>query len=55
MVDSCAGCAEGSKHVDLTKSAFKALEHLDMGVSVVQMRQATDPGEWFEDLWGPKH
>ncbi|KAI0638282.1 hypothetical protein C8Q77DRAFT_1090338 [Trametes polyzona] len=55
VVDSCAGCAKGSKHVDLTKAAFSSLADLDEGLLTVQMRQATDPeGGWLEDLWGPK-
>ncbi|KAI0335561.1 hypothetical protein GY45DRAFT_1240357 [Cubamyces sp. BRFM 1775] len=55
VVDSCAGCAEGSKHVDLTKAAFSALADLDQGLLTVQMRQATDPADgWLEELWGPK-
>ena len=54
VVDSCAGCAPGSKHVDLTKSAFSQLASLDEGVLNVQMRPCTDPLSWFEDLWGPK-
>ncbi|KAI9000917.1 hypothetical protein BD414DRAFT_379025, partial [Trametes punicea] len=55
VVDSCAGCAKGSKHVDLTKAAFSSLADLDEGLLTVQMRQATDPVDgWLEDLWGPK-
>ncbi|PCH41263.1 hypothetical protein WOLCODRAFT_131799 [Wolfiporia cocos MD-104 SS10] len=55
VVDSCAGCAPGSKHVDLTKAAFSSLADLAEGVLTVQMRQATDPQEgWLENLWGPK-
>ncbi|KAH9846941.1 hypothetical protein C2E23DRAFT_850591 [Lenzites betulinus] len=55
VVDSCAGCAKGSKHVDLTKAAFTSIAPLDQGLLTVQMRQATDPeGGWLEDLWGPK-
>ncbi|KAH9943347.1 uncharacterized protein BXZ73DRAFT_87697 [Epithele typhae] len=55
VVDSCAGCAADSKHVDLTKAAFSSLADLDEGLLSVQMRQATDPKEgWLEDLWGPK-
>ncbi|KAJ3573874.1 hypothetical protein NP233_g2153 [Leucocoprinus birnbaumii] len=55
VIDTCAGCARGSKHVDLTKAAFKELYDLDVGVATVQMRRATDPIEWFVELWGPKH
>ncbi|KAI0776017.1 hypothetical protein BD413DRAFT_455579, partial [Trametes elegans] len=54
VVDSCAGCAKGSQHVDLTKAAFSTLADLDQGLLTVQMRQATDPDGWLEDLWGPK-
>ena len=54
VVDTCAGCAAGSKHVDLTKAAFSQLADIDKGVLTVQMRQATDPKTWYEDLWGPK-
>ncbi|KAH8118407.1 hypothetical protein DFH11DRAFT_670599 [Phellopilus nigrolimitatus] len=54
VVDSCAGCAPGSKHVDLTKAAFSGLANINEGVLNVQMRQATEPDDWFEDLWGPK-
>lgn len=46
VVDSCAGCAQGSKHVDLTQAAFKELADLDTGIMSVQMRQATDPDGW---------
>lgn len=55
VVDSCAGCAVGSKHVDLTKSAFSQLANLNEGILNVQMRLATEPDDWFEDLWGPQH
>ncbi|KAI0750904.1 hypothetical protein C8Q80DRAFT_1268213 [Daedaleopsis nitida] len=55
VVDSCAGCAKGSKHVDLTKAAFSSLADPDQGILTVQMREATDPLHvWFEELWGPK-
>jgi len=54
VVDSCAGCAPGSKHVDLTKAAFTQLADLNEGTLTVQMRQATDPDGWLTDLWGPK-
>jgi hypothetical protein len=46
VVDSCAGCAKDSKHVDLTQAAFKELADLDTGLLTVQMRQATDPDGW---------
>ncbi|KAI0091917.1 hypothetical protein BDY19DRAFT_927405 [Irpex rosettiformis] len=55
VVDSCAGCAKASKHVDLTQAAFKELADLDTGLLTVEMRPATDPMDgWLEDLWGPK-
>lgn len=55
VVDTCAGCAKGSKHVDLTRAAFGALANFDLGILTVQMRPATEPEEhWFNDLWGPK-
>ncbi|GJE84421.1 hypothetical protein PsYK624_004970 [Phanerochaete sordida] len=54
VVDSCAGCAKGSKHVDLTQAAFKELADLDTGLLTVQMRQATEPDGWLENLWGPQ-
>ena len=47
VVDSCAGCAKGSKHVDLTQAAFKELADLDKGLLTVQMREATDPNGWY--------
>ncbi|ETW84391.1 hypothetical protein HETIRDRAFT_416087 [Heterobasidion irregulare TC 32-1] len=54
VVDTCAGCAKGSKHVDLTKAAFGQLADFDKGVLTVQMRMATEPESWIEKLWGPK-
>ncbi|KAG8895262.1 hypothetical protein FRC00_007688 [Tulasnella sp. 408] len=54
VVDTCAGCKKGSKHVDLTKAAFSQLADLDTGKLTVQMRMATTPLDWFEDLWGPR-
>lgn len=45
VVDTCAGCAVGSKHVDLTKAAFASLADLAEGVLTVQMRPASDPLE----------
>ncbi|KAF8592774.1 hypothetical protein K439DRAFT_1643769 [Ramaria rubella] len=54
VVDTCAGCAKGSKHVDLTKAAFEALASLDQGTLQVNMRLATNPKEWQENLWGPQ-
>ncbi len=46
VVDTCAGCAKGSKHVDLTKNAFRQLADLDIGTLTVQMRVAKEPEEW---------
>ncbi|KAF9482497.1 hypothetical protein BDN70DRAFT_875068 [Pholiota conissans] len=54
VVDTCAGCAAGSKHVDLTRAAFGKLAKYEEGVLTVQMRKATEPETWFENLWGPK-
>ncbi|KAL1668080.1 Non-catalytic module family EXPN protein [Schizophyllum commune] len=54
VVDTCAGCATGSRHVDLTRAAFGSLADFDEGITTVQMRGATDPEGWFENLWGPK-
>ncbi|KAF8558873.1 hypothetical protein OG21DRAFT_1574943 [Imleria badia] len=46
VVDTCAGCERGSKHVDLTQAAFKELAPLSEGVLNVQMREASDPTDW---------
>lgn len=46
VVDTCAGCAKGSKHVDLTKGAFRELADLDVGTMTVQMRLSKDPDDW---------
>ncbi|KAH9999347.1 hypothetical protein BJV77DRAFT_939845, partial [Russula vinacea] len=46
VVDSCAGCAKGTSHVDLTKAAFSRLANLDAGVLQVEMRPATEPSNW---------
>lgn len=54
VIDTCAGCKKGSKHVDLTKAAFSQLADLETGKLTVQMRLATTPLDWFEDLWGPQ-
>ncbi|CAE6412030.1 unnamed protein product [Rhizoctonia solani] len=54
VVDTCAGCKKGSRHVDLTKAAFAALADLDVGILTVQMRMATSPRVWHASLWGPK-
>ncbi|KAI0321824.1 hypothetical protein OF83DRAFT_1168098 [Amylostereum chailletii] len=54
VVDTCAGCAKGSRHVDLTRAAFGQLADYDEGVLTVQMRMATEPDGWYENLWGPK-
>jgi hypothetical protein len=47
VVDSCAGCPKGSKHVDLTKRAFTQLADLSEGEVTVAMRLATEPLEWY--------
>ncbi|KAK0468319.1 Non-catalytic module family EXPN protein [Desarmillaria tabescens] len=54
VVDTCAGCAPGSKHVDLTKSAFSALADINVGLLTVQLRLASEPEVWNEELWGPQ-
>ncbi|KAJ7047470.1 hypothetical protein C8F04DRAFT_9245 [Mycena alexandri] len=54
VVDTCAGCAAGSKHVDLTRSAFSQLADLDEGITTVQYRPASKPTQWFEEIWGPE-
>ncbi|KAF8913806.1 RlpA-like double-psi beta-barrel-protein domain-containing protein-containing protein [Gymnopilus junonius] len=54
VVDTCAGCAPGSKHIDLTRAAFGQLADYDVGVLQVNFRPATDPDGWHENLWGPK-
>lgn len=54
VIDTCAGCKKGSRHLDLTKAAFGALADFDQGILTAQYRPATDPAGWFEDLWGPK-
>ncbi|KJA29959.1 hypothetical protein HYPSUDRAFT_126488 [Hypholoma sublateritium FD-334 SS-4] len=46
VVDTCAGCAAGSKHVDLTRAAFGQLANFNEGVLKVQLRQATEPDSW---------
>ena len=46
VVDSCGGCAAGTKHVDLTKAAFSELADPDVGILTVTMRRATMPSEW---------
>lgn len=46
VVDTCAGCAAGSKHVDLTRAAFGELASFDEGTLSVQMRMATEPDTW---------
>ncbi|KAF8341281.1 uncharacterized protein EI90DRAFT_2905840, partial [Cantharellus anzutake] len=47
VVDTCAGCQDGSHHVDLTRGAFSHLANLDKGVLGVNMRAATIPsGVW---------
>ncbi|KAH0587458.1 hypothetical protein J132_08553 [Termitomyces sp. J132] len=57
VVDSCAGCKEGSHHIDLTRAAFCQLADPDTGKLTVQYRPATPPADcdWREELWGPRH
>ncbi|KZV69194.1 hypothetical protein PENSPDRAFT_633349 [Peniophora sp. CONT] len=54
VVDTCAGCAKGSKHVDLTRAAFGELADYDEGIVKVKMRMASEPETWSEKLWGPQ-
>ncbi|VDC02558.1 unnamed protein product [Peniophora sp. CBMAI 1063] len=54
VVDTCAGCAKGSKHVDLTRAAFGELADYDEGIVKVKMRMANEPDTWSEKLWGPQ-
>jgi hypothetical protein len=54
VIDTCAGCKKGSRHIDLTRAAFGALANYDKGILTAQFRPATNPSGWFEDLWGPK-
>ncbi|KAJ6599164.1 hypothetical protein DFH09DRAFT_1130311 [Mycena vulgaris] len=54
VVDTCAGCAKATHHVDLTRAPFGELATFDEGVVTIQSRTASDPDEWFEDLWGPQ-
>ncbi|KAF9075942.1 hypothetical protein BDP27DRAFT_1256880 [Rhodocollybia butyracea] len=49
VVDSCQGCAAGSKHVDLTKAAFSSLAPLTEGLlDKISMRitNAPEPSQW---------
>ncbi|KAJ7095284.1 hypothetical protein B0H15DRAFT_828853 [Mycena belliarum] len=55
VVDTCAGCATATHHVDLTRAPFGELAAFDEGVITIQSRGASDPDEWLEDLWGPRH
>ncbi|KAG0140519.1 hypothetical protein CROQUDRAFT_69275 [Cronartium quercuum f. sp. fusiforme G11] len=44
IMDSCAGCASGSAHIDLTTGAFKKLYNLDVGlVSGLQAQMVNAP------------
>lgn len=44
ILDSCAGCATGSAHIDLTTGAFKKLYDLDVGsVSGLQAQMVSPP------------
>ncbi|KAF5320963.1 hypothetical protein D9619_000450 [Psilocybe cf. subviscida] len=54
VVDTCAGCAKGSRHVDLTRAAFGELADYKVGLLKVQLRPATEPDSWHEKLWGPQ-
>jgi hypothetical protein len=46
VVDTCAGCPKGSKHIDLTRAAFGSLASFDEGILTVQFRMATEPTGW---------
>ena len=46
VVDTCAGCAPGSKHIDMTRAAFGELASYDTGVLQVNFRPATEPDSW---------
>ncbi|KAJ6515989.1 hypothetical protein C8R45DRAFT_226370 [Mycena sanguinolenta] len=55
VVDSCAGCADASHHVDLTKGSFSALADPDQGVATMNVRPASHPIDyWLDELWGPQ-
>ncbi|KAK7061635.1 hypothetical protein R3P38DRAFT_2830625 [Favolaschia claudopus] len=54
VVDTCAGCADASHHVDLTKGSFGTLADPNEGLLTMQLRPASDPNDWFEELWGPR-
>ncbi|KAJ7667923.1 expansin family protein [Mycena polygramma] len=54
VVDTCAGCAKASHHVDLTQAPFSRLASLNEGVAQMNVRPASEPNEWFEEMWGPK-
>ncbi|GLB33704.1 putative secreted protein [Lyophyllum shimeji] len=41
--------------VRVVDSSFGELANFDQGVLAVQLRMATEPDHWYEDLWGPKH
>ncbi|KAG9017340.1 hypothetical protein FRB93_007454 [Tulasnella sp. JGI-2019a] len=54
VVDTCAGCAAGSAHVDLTKAPFSQLASLETGQIKVHMPPAMNrPDKWYKELWGP--
>ncbi|KAJ7179895.1 hypothetical protein C8R43DRAFT_1117243 [Mycena crocata] len=55
VVDTCAGCAFATHHVDLTRAAFGALAAFADGVVTIQSRPASNPNEWNEKLWGPEN
>ncbi|KAF7355230.1 Expansin family protein [Mycena sanguinolenta] len=46
VVDSCAGCADASHHIDLTKGSFSTLADLDEGELTMNVREASRPDEW---------
>ncbi|KAJ7276305.1 hypothetical protein B0H12DRAFT_1041198 [Mycena haematopus] len=55
VVDTCAGCADASHHVDLTKGSFRQLANPNEGLVSMNVRQASRPQDhWFDELWGPQ-
>lgn len=63
IVDTCAGCASGSAHLDLTKAAFQKLYDEEVGI-VEGLKAKVIPipskirANWNEDVisrYGPRH
>jgi len=63
IVDTCAGCAAGSAHLDLTKAAFQKLYDEEVGmVEGLKAKVIPTPskirGNWNDDVisrYGPEH